>query len=141
MASLNKKLSVLIVNDDPDDQFLFRSALEEINKFIDVNFIYTGRQLVEFLLKDELSRALNRQLFPDLVLAELNGTNLGLDLIAEVRNYDQFRGLPIYLFSSSDIESMEPKALEKGATGLYKIPCNFHDLKTVLLYILRKETS
>ena len=139
METTSKKMSVLIVNDNPDERFLFRSALEEINKFIEINFIYTGRQMLEFLMKDDLSRELNRQTFPDLVLAELSGNNMGLDAIAEVRNHDQFRGLPIYLFSSNDIESMEPKALEKGATGLYKIPCNFYDLKTVLSYILRKE--
>jgi two-component system, response regulator len=141
MTAINKKLSVLIVNDDPGERFMFTSALEEISRFIDINFIYSSRQLLDFLLRNDLERELNRQSFPDLVLADVNAGNSGLEAVAEVRNHKQLDKLPIYLFSSGDIESMEKRAMDKGANGLYKIPCNIYDLKAVLSYILRKERS
>lgn len=141
MTAINKKLSVLIVNDNPGERFMFTSALESISRFIEINFIYSGRQMMDFLLKNDLERELNRQSFPDVVLAELNANSNGLEVIAEVRNHQQLNNLPIYLFSYGDIESMEKGAIANGATGLYKIPCNIYDLKAVLSYILRKERS
>lgn len=68
---MKKRYSILISEDDPDIQFLYKVAIAEINPEIEIDLVFTGEQLVQYLLKDKLERALNRQNFPNLIIASL----------------------------------------------------------------------
>ena len=45
MTNSEKKYSVLIVEDDPGDQFLLQNAIAEIDQAINIDQVYTGRCL------------------------------------------------------------------------------------------------
>jgi DNA-binding response OmpR family regulator len=133
-----KKYSVLIVEDDPGYQFLFQNAIAEINRFINIDLVFTGRQVIEFLLKDRMYLDLNRQEVPDLILANVKSEYFWLNDVEELRTYSQFNDIPLYLFSSYDSELFKNKALELGATGYYQKPDTFFDLKHLINFILRQ---
>jgi len=132
----NKKYSVLIVEDDPGDQFLLQNAIAEIDQAINIDQLYTGRQVVEFLLKDKVYLDLNRQETPDLIIANVKADFFWLDDLQEIRKHTAFSNIPIYLFSSYESELFKNKAIELGATGFYKKPYTFLDLKYILNSIL-----
>jgi len=132
----NKKYSVLIVEDDPGDQFLLQNAIAEIDQAINIDQLYTGRQVVEFLLKDKVYLDLNRQETPDLIIANVKADFFWLDDLQEIRKHTAFSNIPIYLFSSYESELFKNKAIQLGATGFYKKPYTFLDLKYILNSIL-----
>lgn len=131
-----KKYSVLIVEDDPGYQFLLQNAIAEINKLINIDLVYTGQQVVEFLLRDKVYLDLNRQEVPDLILANVKSDYFWLNDVEEIRAHSQFNNIPLYLFSSYDSELFKNRALELGATGYYKKPYTFFDLKHLVNFIL-----
>lgn len=134
--NVEKKYSVLIVEDDPGDQFLLQNAIAEIDLSINVDLLYTGRQVVEFLLKDKVYLDLNRQEVPDLIIANVKADFFWLEDLKEIRQHRAFNAIPIYLFSSYESELFKNKAIELGATGFYKKPYTFFDLKYILNSIL-----
>ena len=136
-----KKYSVLIVEDDPGDQFLLQNAIAEIDQTINVDQLYTGRQVVEFLLKDQVYLDLNRQEIPDLIIANVKADFFWLEDLKEIRQHAAFNDIPIYLFSSYESELFKNKALELGATGFYKKPYTFFDLKYILNSILNQTAA
>lgn len=134
--NVEKKYSVLIVEDDPGDQFLLQNAIAEIDLTINVDLLYTGRQVVEFLLKDKVYLDLNRQEVPDLIIANVKADFFWLEDLKEIRKHQAFNDIPIYLFSSYESELFKNKAIELGATGFFRKPYTFFDLKYILNSIL-----
>jgi DNA-binding NarL/FixJ family response regulator len=132
---------VLIVEDDPGDQFLLQNAIAEIDQTIHVDQLYTGRQVVEFLLKDKVYLDLNRQEVPDLIIANVKADFFWLDDLKEIRKHKSFNGIPIYLFSTYESDLFRKKAIELGATGFYKKPYTFFDLKYILNSILNQKAA
>ncbi|WP_317897199.1 response regulator [Aurantibacillus circumpalustris] len=136
--NVGKKYSVLIVEDDPSDQFLLQNAIAEINVAINIDIVHTGSQVIEFLLKDKVYLDLNRQEKPDLIIANVKADFFWLNDIKKIREYKEFDGIPVYLFSSYESELFKMKALELGANGFFKKPYTFFDLKYILNSILNK---
>jgi|GEM_PF-2119243 len=141
MMNVEKKYSVLIVEDDPGDQFLLQNAIAEIDQAINIDQVYTGRQVVEFLLRDKVYLDLNRQEVPDLIIANVKEDFFWLNDLQEIRQHKAFNDIPIYLFSSYESELFKNKALELGATGFYKKPYTFFDLKYILNSIVKKDAA
>ncbi|PBQ34591.1 hypothetical protein CNR22_23380 [Sphingobacteriaceae bacterium] len=141
MMNSEKKYSVLIVEDDPGDQFLLQNAIAEIDLTINVDVLHTGRQVVEFLLKDQVYLDLNRQEVPDLIIANVKADFFWLEDLKEIRKHRAFNDIPIYLFSSYESELFKNKAIELGATGFFKKPYTFFDLKYILNSILGQNAA
>lgn len=139
--NVEKKYSVLIVEDDPNDQFLLQNAIAEINQNINIDLVYTGGQVLEFLLKDKVYLDLNRQEKPDLIIANVKADFFWLNDLQEIRKHNEFADIPIYLFSSYESELFKNKALELGATGFFRKPYTFFDLKFILNSILNKAAA
>jgi DNA-binding response OmpR family regulator len=141
MMEVEKKYSVLIVEDDPGDRFLLQNAISEINNAINIDQVYTGRQVVEFLLRDKVYLDLNRQEMPDLIIANVKEDFFWLNDLQDIRKHKEFDHIPIYLFSSYDSELFKNKALEIGANGFFKKPYTFLDLKFILNTIFNRTAA
>lgn len=137
----DKKYSVLIVEDDPGDQFLLQNAIAEIDQAINIDQLHTGRQVVEFLFKEKVYLDLNRQEVPDLIIANVKADFFWLNDLKEIRSHAAFSSIPIYLFSAYDSELFKKKAMELGATGFFKKPYTFWDLKYILNSILNAKAA
>lgn len=129
-------LNVIISEDDPDDQYLFRSALSEAGPGLSVQFVLTGDQLIRQLLRDVLSRggSLGK---PDLIIADLKKPFFWFDSLREIRIYTQFSEIPVHLFSMSGTPELEQAALNHGATGFYQKPYTFNELRKIVRDIVR----
>jgi DNA-binding response OmpR family regulator len=141
MIDFEKKISVLIVEDDANDRFLLQNAFAEISTNINVEQLYTGKQVLEFLLKDKVYLDLNRQEIPDVIIANVKTDFFWLEDLKEIRAHEAFNAIPIYLFSSYESALFQSKALESGANGFFKKPYTFMDLKFILNSILEKEAA
>ena len=136
--SEKKKLSVLIAEDDPDDQFLFRSAVIDAYKHVDLHIVATGQQLISYLLQKAVYAEKADNSKPDLILADLRTPFFNLSNIRELRIYSQFKNIPLYVFSINADRDEASSVIEAGGSGFYLKPATYHQLKSVIKEILKK---
>lgn len=133
---MKKRYSILISEDDPDIQFLYKVAIAEINPEIEIDLVFTGEQLVQYLLKDKLERALNRQNFPNLIIASLKEPFFWEKSLRDIRQYERFYNIPVYIFIS-DFSEQRKEALQiAGANDVFRKPDTFLALKESLEVII-----
>lgn len=107
--------TVLIVEDDPDDEALFLRALRKCEGAPDFEVVRDGRAAVDRLLSGE---ALPRFVLLDLKLPKLSGH----EVLAAVRAEHDAGTLPIVMFSSSDEPSDIERAYASGANSYVTKP-------------------
>jgi CheY-like chemotaxis protein len=133
--------SILISEDDPDFQFLFKVAISEIDRDIKTNIVYTGQELLQCLLKSELNENLQEHNLPNLIIADLKTPFFEWGDIKEIRIYKQFTKIPIYLFAQDFSEILKENASGFGNIDVFNKPYTFQDLKTILNKIIRLNTK
>lgn len=121
-----KKL--IIADDDHDDQILLKEALEDFEYPPLTQMVSDGCQLIAALQSD---------VFPDLVLLDLNMPNKnGIECLLEIRSNAVFAKLPVVVLSTSkdphDIEA----CFNSGASLFFSKPYTFKELKTLVHTIL-----
>jgi len=111
-------LTVFYTDDDEDDLSIFADAVESMPKKIDLLTYNGGEKL--------LTAIYNPPPTPHVVFLDLNmpGKN-GFDVLAELRNSEEKKDIPIVIFSTSN----EPGIIEKCRT----LGANFFITKPVLM--------
>jgi len=132
MHAVKKKFSILISEEDSDFQFLYKIAISEINSEIEFNIVSAGEQIIQFLTKEKIQRALNRQLLPNIIIANLKSPHFTIEILRDLRKIDQFIGIPVYLFTEEPSAALRKEVLTAGAKELYRKPYTFHHLKATL---------
>jgi CheY-like chemotaxis protein len=133
-----EKIQILLADDDKDDCFLFREALSELPVPTDLETVYDGEQLMDYL--NEHTGKLPDVLFLDLNMPRKNG----FECLSEIKHNDKLKELPVVMFSTSYPRDMHyendiMKLLYKiGAREYIRKPENFNQLKEVIHNILIK---
>ena len=97
---------ILIVEDSPMVQKLFRRALEKHGFKADVS--ENGREALEFVANTQY----------DLIFTDLNMPFInGIDFIKKTRLLDNYKDTPIVLVSSDSMPANKQEAKEAGASG------------------------
>ncbi|HKR06564.1 MAG TPA: response regulator [Bacteroidia bacterium] len=98
MTSLNRsKLNVLLVEDDNDDQYFFKEALEQLDFHHEVSFA-----------KDcyELFSLLDDQRVFDIIFMDINLPGIdGRGCLQQIKKYNRYKDIPIIIFTVSFAES------------------------------------
>jgi len=134
-----KPLQVLIAEDDPDDQFIFETALREIDPKATVHFFYTSHALVDHLVKAGIQN--DALTAPDLIIGDMKPPFFELKDIAEIRTFKQFESIPVYVFTEWFTDITRTNALTLGANGFYHKPNSLHTLKNMLSEIILKKRA
>ena len=97
---------VLIIDDDEEDVFALKWALDRSLTKMEVVHIDDGAAALDFLLSIEKAVEL-----PDLIILDINMPGVdGYDTLAAVRSSDITRHIPALMFSTSD----SPKEIKKS---------------------------
>jgi len=117
---MTKKL-ILLVEDNPDDEFLTRDALRTGGVSHDVVVVRDGAEAVEWIFAPETAT-------PDLVLLDLKLPKMsGFDVLERIRSNCQTRGLPVVILtSSSELEDIQ-RSYGMGANSYVRKPVNFSE--------------
>ena len=123
---MNPHCTILLVDDDEDDAFIVRRALERIGfdgMFRRVPDAESARAYLEGAAPFE-DRDYNPA--PQLVLSDSKlGTMSGLELLRWTRHAPPLREVPFILFSGSLSPRDAQEALESGATAYFVKPTEF----------------
>jgi two-component system, chemotaxis family, response regulator Rcp1 len=97
-----KKVDILLVEDNPADVRLTKEALKECKILVNLHVVVDGVQAMDFLRhKGEFANAAN----PDLVLLDLNlPKKNGIEVLQEIKNDDSLRHLPVVILTTSKAE-------------------------------------
>jgi two-component system response regulator len=115
-----KKL-ILLVEDNPDDEFLTRDALRTGGVTHEVIVVRDGAEAVDWIFANET-------ITPDVVLLDLKLPKMsGFDVLERIRGNSRTRGLPVVILtSSSELQDIQ-RSYAIGANSYVRKPVNFSE--------------
>ncbi|MDB5195681.1 MAG: hypothetical protein JWP88_51, partial [Flaviaesturariibacter sp.] len=97
---------ILLVDDDPDDCFLFRKALADIDAQLQLQFISDCDDLLPAIASGK----------PNMVFMDINMPKMsGFDCVRQIRELESYQHLPIIMYSCSEQSPFITKAYDSGA--------------------------
>jgi CheY-like chemotaxis protein len=128
----NRAITILLVDDDPDDQLLVREALAEVSVPIDLRVVGDGMEMLDYLrrqgkfIKTPAPR-------PDLILLDLNMPRMsGHEALAEIKQDPRYRSIPVVVLTTSSQEDDVDRTYELGANSFITKPSTFPGLVEVM---------
>ncbi|TAK09281.1 MAG: response regulator [Candidatus Manganitrophaceae bacterium] len=121
------KKTILLVEDNPDDEMLTRMALQENNLLNEIVVAHDGVEALDYLFGRGryAGRDLNDK--PQVVLLDLKLPKLdGLDVLRAIRADDRTKFLPVVILTSSNEEQDLLAGYSFGANSYVRKPVDFH---------------
>lgn len=120
MQSLEKTLTVLFVDDDADEYYLFKEALEQSFLSVQILRAKDGRHLLTLLSGDTL---------PDIIFMDVNMPHKdGIETLSEIKANSQLSNIPVIIFSTSKNLAQINTCYQKGAHFYVVKPERFDDI-------------
>jgi CheY-like chemotaxis protein len=121
-------ITIVIAEDDPDDQLLAREALEESRIANTVHFVNDGQELLDFLRHaGQYARLAPPR--PDLILLDLNMPRMdGREALAVIKADSDLRSIPVVILTTSKAEEEIVRAYNLGANSFIVKPVSFEGL-------------
>ena len=95
-------VEILLVEDNPGDVRLTREALKEGKVYNNLHWAKDGVEALSFLRREGKHAGAPR---PDIILLDLNLPRKdGREVLAEIKNDDQFRQIPVVVLTTSKAE-------------------------------------
>ena len=122
--------TILLVDDDPEDQEIFSMILDQISA--KVNFLCSDNGVNALkLLSGET------EVNPHIIFMDMNMPLMdGMQCLAEMRKSLKLKEVPIYMYSTSAQDSIVAECRRLGANGFLKKVANLSDFENSLKTIL-----
>jgi len=130
-----KKLNILLADDDIDDCDFFKDALETLPITAHLTMVHDGAELMNYL--EENLPHLPHVLFLDINMPKKNG----FECLAEIKNNAELKGLPVVMFSTSKDQSKIDVLFKNGANIYARKPASFVQLVQVIHHALPLATE
>src|SRR6476469_1735570 len=114
-----KRVRIIIVENDEDEQFFMKEGFNASGQFEILEQFPTGDGLFEWMEQ-------NPDVLPEVILSDLNmpGKN-GYDIISETRRHPHWSRIPVIITSTSSTKSIMDKCLQLGAAAYVVKPDTF----------------
>src|SRR5688572_23646117 len=97
---MREKFIIVLADDDVDDQVLMREGLKDCKVKVEINAVYNGLQLMDYLLRREAYRNIKET--PDLILLDLNMPLMdGFEVLKEIKRHNHLKNIPLYVITTS----------------------------------------
>lgn len=126
----NKPLSILLAEDDEDDRFFFKEAIDQVKIKTELTMVTDGVELMEYLANPENPR-------PHVVFLDLNMPRKGgIECLEEIRANKVYNDLTIAIYSTSASDNDIEETFVKGANVYIRKPSDFKVLQKVISEVL-----
>lgn len=120
--------TILLVEDNPDDQALTLRALKKNNIANEVVVVGDGAQALEYLFGTGQFAGRDPNDRPALVLLDLKLPKVdGLSVLAEIRSNEHTRLMPVVVLTSSAEDNDLLKSYELGVNSYVRKPVDFSE--------------
>lgn len=123
-------IRVLLVEDNPGDAHLTRDTLEQSKLLVDIAVTTDGEDALDYLLArgSYVGVAL-----PDLIVLDLNLPRLGgREVLAEMKQHEQLRSIPVVVLTSSDAEKDVVMSYKLGASCYVTKPVGLEAFQAIV---------
>ena len=124
--------TVLMIDDDVDDQEIFREVLHEIDPLIICLQPVTAKLALSLLLED------NQR--PDVIFLDINMPIMnGFEFLEEMMAHEHLSSIPVVMYTSSTHHVQQEKAKMLGASDFFTKPSDMNLLKATLKTLVLAE--
>jgi CheY-like chemotaxis protein len=126
MKTDRSTVSILMAEDDIEDQMLVREAVNASDLDCNLTVVNDGEELVEYLNQ---SGKPNSKPLPDIILMDLNMPRKnGHEALAEIKSAPKLRRIPIIVLTTSNAESDIESTYDMGISSYICKPVSFSKL-------------
>lgn len=120
--------SILLVEDNPQDEKMTLRALKKVNLANDVTVVRDGQQAIDYLFREGEFAGRDGPDLPAIVLLDIGLPRLdGLEVLERLRADPRTASVPVAIFTSSDEERDRMRAYKYGANSFVRKPLDFAD--------------
>jgi CheY-like chemotaxis protein len=124
-----RRTTVLIAEDDPDDRALISDALDECCDLANIRFVPDGEELMDYLRGRGRYADRRANPPPGLVLLDLKMPKKdGFDVLTEAKGDRRLRRIPVVVLSTSRSEADVARSYELGVNSYISKPHTFDEL-------------
>ena len=118
--------TILLVEDNQQDEMLILRVLRKINLANEVDVVRDGQQALDYLFREGEFAARGGPELPTVVLLDIGLPRLsGLEVLERLRADPRTRLLPVVILTSSDEERDRLRSYENGANSFVRKPLEF----------------
>src|SRR5688572_21023105 len=119
---------ILFADDDPDDHYLFLTALKEIDASIEICQFYRCDEVFSHLLHAPL---------PDIIFLDLNMPgNEELKCLKELKQNEKYKNIKVIIYTTSTRNELVREAEQIGASRYVVKPSSIRELQVLLREIV-----
>ncbi len=123
-----KTKTILIVEDNPQDEMLMLRALRKANVANRIDVVRDGQQALDYLFGEGEFASRDPMELPAVVALDISLPRLsGLEVLERLRADPRTRLLPVVILTSSDEERDRLKSYQSGANSFVRKPVAFAD--------------
>jgi CheY-like chemotaxis protein len=116
-------MSILYVDDDPDDRYIFEEAVKAIDARLICSTVNDGTEALIYLESNK----------PDVVFLDINMPLMnGKTCLERIRANERMSDLPVYILSTSDDPAEKNFCKRIGASDFFMKPDSYRQLKQLL---------
>lgn len=126
---MKNEFTIFYTDDDAEDLEFFTEVTSELGEHLNIVTQNNGKELLHDLENPPPN--------PHIVFLDLNMPGLsGFDVLTQLRSSDEYKNLPIVIFSTSRDEQTIEKSRKLGASFYVAKPNDFSLLKKTIQYAL-----
>jgi two-component system response regulator len=127
------KKTILLVEDNPDDETLTIRALKKNNILNEVVVAHDGAEALDYLfgLGSHVGRDVAKP--PEVILLDLKLPKVsGLEVLERIRRDERTRLIPVVILTTSDEERDKVESYRLGANSFIRKPVNFEQFSEAI---------
>ena len=131
MAMVTK--TILLVEDNPDDEALTLRALKKHNFAHTVDVVRDGAEALDYIFGKGDYADRDKSTMPQLILLDIKLPKVdGLEVLKEIRSNEKYHHIPIVMLTTSTEESDVVRSYKNGANSFIKKPVDFSEFLDVV---------
>ena len=128
-----KPLTILLAEDDPDDQYLISEALDENRLNARLYIVADGEEVMDYLNRRGEYQDSQKWPMPNLILLDLNMPRKdGREVLREIKADPNFQHIPVVALTTSQAEKDVVDTYQNGVSGFITKPVEFSGLREVM---------
>lgn len=126
MSEANKKLIILMAEDDEDDYLLTKDAFKEAKILNELHRVKDGEELMEYLLHEGRHADPVQSPKPMIILLDLNmPRKSGREALKEIKANPMLKSIPVIIMTTSKAEEDILLSYELGCNSFIRKPISF----------------
>ena len=125
--------TILLVEDNPDDEALTLRALKKHNFAQTVDVVHDGAEALDYIFCKGDYAERDKSETPQLILLDIKLPKVdGIEVLKEIRESEQYHHIPIVMLTTSSEENDVIKSYDNGANSFIKKPVDFTEFLDVV---------